>query len=98
MPRPLVILHGYSDTSQTFQPLAEALAQRLSLDVHIVSLGDYVSLNDHVSFTDLQAAMDPAWNARGLPRDPWSVDMLVHSTGALVARQWLAGFGPKAAP
>lgn len=91
MPRPLVILHGYSDTSQSFQPLADALAESdaLGADPIVVSLGDYVTLNDYVGFPDLLAALDDAWTAHNLPREEGTVDMVVHSTGALVVRQWL---------
>ena len=91
MARPLVILHGYSDTSKSFQPLANALADALGDGVqpHVVSLGDYVTLNDYVAFPDLLAALDDAWTAHNLPRTEGAVNMVVHSTGALVVRQWL---------
>jgi pimeloyl-ACP methyl ester carboxylesterase len=101
--RPLVILHGYSDTSSSFQPLANALANALGTNAQaiVVSLGDYVTLNDYVSFPDLLAALDEAWTEHQLPRDEGAVDMVVHSTGALVVRQWLqwlANRGPVPEP
>ncbi|HYD00211.1 MAG TPA: hypothetical protein VEB22_03215 [Phycisphaerales bacterium] len=87
---PLVILHGYSDTSRSFQPLADALGAALGGAAPIVvSLGDYVTLNDYVGFSDLLAALDQAWTDHNLPRDEGAVNMVVHSTGALVVRQWL---------
>ncbi|MFT3685533.1 MAG: alpha/beta fold hydrolase [Phycisphaerales bacterium] len=99
MPNPLVILHGYSDTSKTFEPLAAALADNLGVQPDTISLGDYVTLNDYVAFPDLLAALDQAWTDHNLPRDEGAVDMVVHSTGALVARQWLHWLtNEKAAP
>lgn len=89
MPTPLVILHGYSDTSRSFEPLATALAESLGATPDVISLGDYVTLNDHVAFPDLLIALDEAWTAHNLPRDEGAVNMVVHSTGALVVRQWL---------
>lgn len=91
MQRPLVILHGYSDTSQSFQPLADALSGSSAGGGQpvVVSLGDYVTLNDHVGFPDLLTALDRAWMHHNLPRDEGAVNMVVHSTGALVVRQWL---------
>lgn len=88
--RPLVILHGWSDDSTSFDALAGHLAGELSgLDIEVVSLGDYLSMHDDVRFDDLQAAMDRAWTDHGLPRQPHSVDAIVHSTGGLVVRDWL---------
>ncbi|CAN5835245.1 hypothetical protein BH11PLA1_BH11PLA1_22370 [soil metagenome] len=90
MPRPLVLVHGYSDTSAVMAPLATELAARLGTGATVIALADYITLNDYVSFTDLLVAMDAAWTDRGLPREAYSVDMVVHSTGGLIARQWLA--------
>ncbi|MCE2966642.1 MAG: esterase/lipase family protein [Phycisphaerales bacterium] len=98
MPRPLVILHGYSDTSRTFKVLADRLAERLGTAVAPIALGDYITLNDYVTFEDLRSAMDRAWSEFGLPRRDRSVGMVVHSTGALVARLWLAGLNAGPGP
>ena len=66
--RPIVILHGWSDTSATFEPLARLLGARLGREVSIVSLADYVSMEDEVRFDDVAEAMDVAWRRHGLPR------------------------------
>ena len=84
--RPIVILHGWSDTSQTFEPLARLLRARLARQVSIVSLADYVSMEDEVRFDDVAEAMDVAWRRHGLPRRKGAVDAVVHSTGGLVIR------------
>ena len=87
--RPIVILHGWSDTSETFEPLARLLRARLGRQVSIVSLADYVSMEDEVRFDDVVEAMDVAWRRHGLPRRKGGVDAVVHSTGGLVIRDWL---------
>lgn len=88
--RPLVILHGWSDTGDSFDALARHLAERLpNADISLVAIGDYMSMNDDVRFDDLQQAMERAWRDRKLPRTPGSVDAIVHSTGGLVIREWL---------
>ena len=63
--RPVVILHGWSDTSDTFEPLARLLRARLGRAVSIVSLADYVSMEDEVRFDDVAEAMDVAWRRHG---------------------------------
>ena len=97
--RSIVILHGWSDTSRTFEPLARLLRARLGREVSIVSLADYISMEDEVRFDDITEAMTSAWRAHGLPQDKGSVDAIVHSTGGLVIRDWLQrNFQPAHAP
>lgn len=89
-PHVLVIIHGWSDSWEGMQNLSRQLVKRgLDDQVRHIRLGDYVSMNDEVTFDDLAAAMQRAWTAQNLPTNPRSVDMVVHSTGALVARHWM---------
>jgi len=86
----IVILHGWSDSSASLRRMAAAIATlALPGGVRAIRLGDYVSMDDDVDFEDLARAMDRAWRDAGLPLRPRSVDLVVHSTGALVARSWL---------
>lgn len=99
MSRPLVIIHGWSDTEASFQTLAKLIAARRGVEVCVISLGRYISMNDFVTFPDLVAAMDKAWTDKELPRDPGSVDAIVHSTGGLVIRDWMSStFEPAKVP
>lgn len=99
MARPLAIIHGWSDTSNSFRTLAAAIAARRNVDVKVIALGDYVSMSDFVTFDDLVAALDRAWSDHGFPRQQGSVDTIVHSTGSLVIRDWLSRtFKPATAP
>lgn len=96
----IVILHGWSDDAGSFGDLASAVrAMALPGPVREIQLGDYVSMDDDVTYNDLVAAMRRAWQHHGLPTAPRSVDLIVHSTGALVARHWLTQtYAPDAHP
>ncbi len=97
--RPLVIIHGWSDSSASFRPLADRLRDRLGAETRVLRLADYKSMDDEITFDDLVAALDRAWSTAGLPRGKGSVDAVVHSTGGLVIRDWLERrFGPASAP
>ena len=88
--RPIVILHGWSDVSNSFQPLARLLHRRLSgRQVSFLHLADYISMEDEVRFDDIVSSMTKAWADHRLPTAPGSVDAIVHSTGGLVIRDWL---------
>ncbi len=98
--RPIVILHGWSDTSESFEPIARLLRHELQQpEVLVVSLADYLSMEDEIRFDDLATAMNAAWDQNKLPRTPGGVDAIVHSTGGLVIRDWLQrNFEPSDAP
>lgn len=88
MSRPLVIIHGWSDTSKSFQGLERELVKRLQIQPTVIRWADYVSLVDAVTLADISEAMNQAWTDNGLPRTPRSVDVIVHSTGGLVIRDF----------
>ncbi|MEM1081807.1 MAG: alpha/beta hydrolase, partial [Pseudomonadota bacterium] len=83
-----VIIHGWSDESRSFDNLAAYLKSRGG-PVTDLYLGDYISMDDEVTFDDVCSAMDKAWTESQLPTAPRSVDVVVHSTGALVVRHWM---------
>ena len=89
----LVIIHGWSDNSKSFTKLADYIGELPGHgEVHQLFLGDYVSMDDEVTFDDVREAMERAWHDKGLPTAPRSVDIVVHSTGALVVRYWMTCF------
>ena len=97
--RPIIILHGWNSTSASFERLATLLRAALHRDVSIISLADYLSLEDEVRFDDLTTAMHAAWKRHELPTRTGGVDAIVHSTGALVIRDWLQRhYGPDRSP
>ncbi len=89
MPRQVLIIHGWSDTSASFGPLASFLADQ-GYQPKLLWLGDYISKDDDVGVEDVGKRMaeviDDMLASHELDA---SFDMIVHSTGGLVARQWL---------
>ncbi|MYF89403.1 MAG: hypothetical protein F4186_08665, partial [Boseongicola sp. SB0676_bin_33] len=98
--RTIVILHGWSDISSSFAPLARLLRAKLGgREIAIVHLADYITMEDEVRFDDLVSAMERAWRDNDLPTGRGGVDAIVHSTGALVMRDWLQrNYEPRDAP
>ena len=95
MPRQVVILHGWSDNSDSFKPLARFL-KRNGFDPHPIHLGDYDSLRNDVRIDDVAKRMEEVIRevqARaGRNKLAAKFDMVVHSTGGLVARHWISTF------
>lgn len=92
MSRPLLIIHGYSDKGDSFRPIAEALQTR-GFNVEDINIATWISLSNEVTVKDVGEALeralhDPALNGK-LADKPF--DAIVHSTGMLVVRSWLAG-------
>jgi hypothetical protein len=97
--RPLVIIHGYSDTDKGMRELQDILAQDLQRPIADLNLVDWMSMDDEGTYDDVVTAMDRAWRVKPLPREPRTVDVVVHSTGGLVIRDWLTrNFPPDASP
>jgi len=96
---PLVLIHGYSaehgssadsraDITRIYGTLPAALRRRYGADrVLELNVARYLSLDDGINLDDLAQAMDSALT-ESLPGNA-HFDALVHSTGALVARNWL---------
>ena len=90
--RPIIILHGYSDSSKSFVHKDYAKSDWLrahGLEVVDIELGDYISMNDEVSLFDIGDAFQKALKITGVPQTRHSFDLVVHSTGGLVAREYL---------
>lgn len=89
MARQVLIVHGWSDTSRSFRSLARFLGAR-GYEPKVLWLGDYISRDDDVRVEDVGRRMGEVIDAmtKSGELNP-SFDMIVHSTGALVARAWL---------
>ena len=90
--KPIVIIHGWSDTSDSFQNLAKRLKKETNRPIEDVWLGDYVSMDNDVKLTDVVERMQQAWAEAALPFAPHAVDVVIHSTGGLVVRLWMQKF------
>jgi len=87
---PVILVHGYSDSGASWAPWREVLRRRLGIDPADMRTCTYVSLNNEITIKDLAEAFDRALGTQGGlgPDEPF--DALVHSTGMLVVRSWLA--------
>lgn len=101
MPSQVVIVHGWSDTSKSFDDLAGFLKKSGHVAVPLW-LGDYISLEDDVRVPDVAKRMHAVLNAKLATKELTTpFDMIVHSTGSLVAREWLTTYYdgvPESAP
>ncbi len=92
MAEPIVIVHGWSDESKSFSYLASFLKKQFQTEPVIIRLSDWISMNNDVTYSDISTAMQRAWAASGLPTSARSVNVIVHSTGALIVRDWMTKF------
>lgn len=105
---PIVLIHGYSAESRSTAPQAiadiygsfpDALRRVYGApNVVEIDLSRYISLEDGLAVDDISRALD-----RALRRDfpqllPGRFNVLVHSTGALVIRNWIRTFSPRPSP
>src|SRR6266705_4482507 len=89
MPAQVAILHGWNDKSKSFQDLRDFL-QANGYQTTPIWLGDYISTDDDVAVEDvakrMEAVVNGVLNSGALTRP---FDLIVHSTGGLVAREWI---------
>jgi hypothetical protein len=105
---PVILVHGYSSESakttpeavrQIYGSLPDSLAGLLGPENVIpVNVSRYITLDDGISIDDLSLAMD-----RVIKKDfPNLLDSgfnaIVHSTGALVTRNWVRRHSPRPSP
>lgn len=93
--RPLVLLHGYSDKGASFARWREILERDGGYETTTIHVGDYVSLSNEVTLKDLAEGFDRALRVRAGLSEGEQFDAIVHSTGGLVIRQWLANYAPR---
>jgi alpha-beta hydrolase superfamily lysophospholipase len=97
MSKQVVILHGWSDKSDSFKPLA-AFLKKSGFTAVPIFLGDYISMYNDVTIDDVVKRMEALIRERmALPASSKkrlgpSFHMVVHSTGGLVARRWIAKY------
>lgn len=86
---PIVMLHGYSDTGNSFKTWIKKFKEN-NYDVKIIHICKYVSLSNEITIDDIAEGLDQAL-AQKLG-DHRTFDAIVHSTGILVIRAWLAKY------
>lgn len=100
MGNPVIILHGWSDDYKSFIPLGQWLTTQ-GFKVIDIFLGNYMSMNDELTIYDLALGFKNALAEEGVSQKPHSFDVIVHSTGGLVIREYLRQVcqgDPKATP
>jgi pimeloyl-ACP methyl ester carboxylesterase len=90
--RPVVLLHGYSDNGQAFDPWRRALMAAGWTADQLVTVS-YESLTNEVSVRDIAEGFDKLLRQRVGLADDEPFDVMVHSTGMLVLRAWLTRRG-----
>jgi pimeloyl-ACP methyl ester carboxylesterase len=105
---PIVLIHGYSAESKESSPrdiagiygtLPKALRDYYgSAAVVEIDVSRYVSLEDGVTVDDISRALDRVLREEypHLLNGPFHV--IIHSTGALVIRNWIRRFSPRPSP
>jgi pimeloyl-ACP methyl ester carboxylesterase len=94
--RPLILIHGYSADDKAFHPLRDQLEAR-GLDVNFIDICSYVSLNNEITIKDIAEGLDRAYRYDKQLNAKYDMlscefDAIVHSTGMLVLRSWLANY------
>lgn len=91
---PVVLVHGYSSSGAAFAPWVSALTGR-GYAVTMVHVSTYRSLSNELTISDIAEGFDRALRVRaGLAEDE-PFDAIVHSTGMLVLRAWLASYAER---
>lgn len=88
-----VLLHGWSDCSESFVDMKRFLARSGVAPVSEIYYADYESREDHVTFDDVIDGLNDEFHRRGFihrdGRRKQELNVVVHSTGGLVIRHWI---------
>jgi hypothetical protein len=105
---PIVLIHGYSAERKkttpaaihdTYGNLPEALRDAYGGNAVVeINLSRYISLEDGVTIDDISRAFDRVLKAEFPALLQGKFHVIIHSTGALVIRNWLRLFSPKPSP
>lgn len=92
--RPIVLIHGYSDKGESFRAWVDKLTERgcNRRNIHVCS---YETLTNEVTIPDIAEGFDRALRERIGLKDDEQFDAIVHSTGMLVLRSWLAVYSKR---
>jgi len=88
-----VIIHGWSDCSDSFVDMKSFLVRAGAGRVETVYYGDYESREDGITFDDVADGLNDEFLRLGFidaeGRRQIDLNVIVHSTGGLVIRHWL---------
>jgi hypothetical protein len=86
----MVLLHGYSDSGESYSEWKSFLVAS-GIPITEINIGSYVTLNNEITIDDIAEGFEFALQQKGLGNTPF--DAMVHSTGMLVLRSWLTAPG-----
>ncbi len=95
---PILFVHGYSAEGNSASPqairsiykkLPALLQNRLQVEVQELNLSRYISLDDSITLDDVSNAMQRALERNFPTFLTGRFDIVTHSTGAIVVRNWL---------
>ena len=92
--RPIVLLHGYSADADSLGAWRELLLDK-GYSAEEVHLGNYISLSNEITIKDLAEGLDRALREAPGLSEGQEFDAIVHSTGGLVIREWLATYSAR---
>jgi pimeloyl-ACP methyl ester carboxylesterase len=87
--RPLVLIHGYSDRGESFGAWAKIFRESGRPDIRVVT---YRSLVNEISVKDIAEGFEKLLRQQAGLEAEQPFDAVVHSTGMLVLRAWLARY------
>jgi hypothetical protein len=104
--KPIVLIHGYSSEGRTnrvediYGSLPADLRREFGAgNVLDINLSRWISLSDGIALDDVSFAMERALRSRAFGHLLKSgFHVVVHSTGALVVRNWLRLYSPQPSP
>lgn len=89
---PLVLIHGYSDDSSSLENWKKELQANGFADIRLCN---YKTLTNEITITDIAEGFDLELKKQAGIKDGEAFDTIVHSTGMLVVRAWLARYAHK---
>ena len=103
---PILLIHGYSSdgkdlsAKKIYGQLPALLRQEFGDDVVVeIDLSRWISLSDGITLDDVSFAMHRALNSnRFKALLDGGFHVVIHSTGALVVRNWIRLFSAKPSP
>src|SRR5882724_4424876 len=104
---PIVLIHGYSaeskgdtpaDIASIYGHLPDSLRQMYGASVVAINLSRYITLEDGMAIDDTSRALDRAFKTDHPKLLAGKFNVLIHSTGALVIRNWIRRFNRRPSP
>ena len=103
--KPILLIHGYSSEGNdiSIEDIYGTLPGELrslfgDKNVQELNLSRWISLNDGVTLDDVSFAMERALREKFSRLLASGFHVIIHSTGALVVRNWIKNFSPKPCP